>query len=338
MFFLNTQLKHYLFLYKRQISQSYYIHLSFDIKLHIVYVTGYFAEREKDILSGMEIYIYKTAKNMIMHGHEVTILAVGHCDKEWTYDGIPVVSRQVNRSIGMGIFNVTLNEYVIYPIIREFVFNHALNEINKKKKITLVQYAGWLGVGMLYSGRYPSVLRLSTYAKEQLYANYTEKEIQMITWCEQMAAKRFDGIIAPSNALGKPYSKDTGRKVTIIKTPYRSDNLEQEDFSIYDEKLKGKKYYLYFGRITQDKGVETIAHAIYNILSNHKDIYFVMAGAIPVSKNKNLLKEVYDAAKAYKNRILYLGAISHNQLKPFISIASNPALGRLSIKEGSSIP
>lgn len=285
--------------------------------MHIVYVTGDFVETDGQVLGGMQNYIYKISKLVMQKGHDVTILAIGKQNKEWKYDGISVVTCLIPVAYlidRMGLLYNQYYQYLLMPVLRELVFNHALNKINKKKKIGIVQYAGWFGVGMLYNRKYPSVLRISTYIKEQLPENYSARELTLITYCERMAAKRFDGIIAPSKTLGKKYGNDVKRKVRIIKTPFESKKEINEDSELYFSKLHDKKYSLFFGRLSWDKGIGTLVHAIPGILEKYPDVYFVLAGEIFSYKGYNTLNLLTHNLKEKRKRIIYLGNINHQQL------------------------
>lgn len=295
--------------------------------MHIVYVTGGFAEKEGQVLGGMPNYIYKISKLVQQRGHCVTILTIGKAEKEWRFDGIKVVSRKIPANC-FGYFPLTCYQFLLMPILREHIFNKALKEIDSKNPIDLVQYAGWFGVGMLYSGRYPSILRISTYIKEQLTGNYTCSEKKLITFCEKMAAKRFHGIVAPSYALGRKYARDVNRRVTVIRTPFECRNV-QEDDTLVRTVLKDKRYYLFFGRISVDKGIGTIEKAINNILAINTDIYFVLAGEVVVYNNVNMLKRLYKTAGKNKNRIIYAGNLEHSRLIPVIRHAEAVVLPSL---------
>ena len=282
--------------------------------MHIVYVTGMFADKDGDVLTGMPNYVYKIAKYMQETAHDVSILTVGQENKKWKYDGITVYSVKVSFK------RILRNEFescFIYPIIREFAFNRKLREIDRECPITLVQYAGWLGVGMLYTRQFPSVLRISTYSKIQLYAKHTDKELRYMSLAERMAAKNFDGIVSPSYALGNYYAKDVKRKITVIPTPFRYSDQE-EDRSILDMELAYKKYFLFFGRISPDKGINTIARCVKEILNDYSDHYFCFAGEIAVINGKNMMKHLKQSAGEEKERIIYLGNITHKQLYPII--------------------
>ena len=283
--------------------------------MHIVYVTGMFADQDGDVLTGMPNYIYKIAKYMKSKGHNTSILTTGKKNKQWNYDGIRVYSVRVPYK---KILSSEFNTYLLYPIMREFMFNHMLEMIDKNYPITLVQYAGWYGVGMLYGKKFPSILRISTYTKVQLYSKHTAKELAYITFTERMAAKRFDAVISPSHTLGDRFSNDVKRKVMVMPTPFYYPNSDDEDNCIFNEVLQSKKYFLFFGRVSPDKGIETIARCLEKILLKYPDYYFCFAGEIAVINGINMISLLKKSARKEKSRVIYLGELHHRQLNPII--------------------
>lgn len=284
-------------------------------RMHIVYVTGAFAQSRNDVLEGMQFYVYKIVKYMKERGHDVTVLTVGSKEKRWNYKGISVYSAVIPYKVR---FNNCFTKYIVYTVVREGVFNKALHEIDKVKPISLVQYAGWYGVGMLYDRTFPSVLRISTYVKAQLAWLHTPAEIALIAFAEKRAARNFNGVIAPSKILADIYRKETGRMVRIMETPYYSLDIAQENDILYRTELVDKKYFLFFGRISQDKGVYTIARVLEKLLRKYPEYYFCFAGNNYVSENVDTMQMIKTKAGCYCDRVMYLGALTHELLFPVI--------------------
>lgn len=283
--------------------------------MHIVYVTGRFAKRNGDVLGGMPFYIYKISKYMQEKGHDVTILSIGNEKKKWKYKEIPVYSEKLPE---ICYFANKLTEYILLPVIREIVFNRALRRINKEHQISIVQYAGWYGVGMLYNRAFPSVLRISSYAKVQLPLSYTAFELAVISFEERIAARNFNGIVSPSKALGNAYGAETNRKISVIETPYYTADAIREDDTLYKKKLENKKYFLFFGRISPDKGLNTIARVLKQILNKYPEHDFCFAGDIFMREKENIMQNIQKSAGIYSNRVKYLGSLSHEKLYPII--------------------
>lgn len=284
--------------------------------MNIVYVTGLFAQKNEDVLGGMPRYIYKIGVLMQERGHNINILTTGHKDRVWNYQGIEVHTICYTPICSENRFV----KYVLNPMKRDILFNNALKSMNQKRKIDLVQYAGWFGVGILYNRKMPSVLRISTYSRVQLSTEYSKQELNIMSWSERMAARNFDAIFAPSKVTAQVFSADVNRKVSVIRTPFVIDlSEEEEDQSVWERKLEEKKYFLFFGRISKDKGVVTIAKCIYKFLQNYPDCYFVFAGNVAYGINGfNSLKLVKRMAREYNDRIIYLGQLEHKQLYPII--------------------
>lgn len=283
--------------------------------MHIVYVTGYFARNRHEVLAGMQFYIYKIAKYMQEQNNDVMVLTIGDEEKRWRYKGIPVYSTVIPYKDGMANFCL---KYILQPIMKELAFNKALRKIDREKPISLVQYAGAYGVGMLYNKRFPSVLRISTYVKTQMFSLHTSAELAVITFAEKLAARNFNGVIAPSKVLGDIFGRETHRKVTVIDTPYYCADMEREDDTLYKKELLNKKYFLFFGRVSPDKGVYTIARVLEKILKKYPEYYFCFAGYNFVSGTVDTMERIQKAAAGCSDRVKYLGELPHERLYPVV--------------------
>ena len=103
--------------------------------MHIVYVTGDFADKDGDVLTGMPNYIYKIGTYMQQAGHEVSILAVGKENRKWKYGGVLVYSIPIPY---LGIFKGEFGKCFLFPLIRDREFNRALEKINAECPVSLV--------------------------------------------------------------------------------------------------------------------------------------------------------------------------------------------------------
>lgn len=286
------------------------------IAVHIIYVTWVFAESENEALvGGIQNYICKISKYMQMKGHDVTIVVPGKEKKCWNYQGIPVYSVKIPFE---EIYRFCHADGVLIPVFREFAFRKALKEISSKKTIDIVQYAAGNGTGMLHDKRFISVMRASTYARIEAKGIVPDSEYRRRVLYEKLAASSFDYIFAPSKSWGNPLSREIKKQVTIIPTPYEMEEGMKEDTSVYNRVLKGKKYFLYFGRIDPRKGILTIARCIEEILAKHQEYYICFAGFVRYYNGKNLMQLLRQSAGEYKERVIYVGGLRHPQLYPLI--------------------
>lgn len=289
------------------------------IAVHIVYVTWLFAESENEALvGGIPNYLCKISKYMQMKGHDVTIVVSGKEKRCWNYQGIPIYTVQIPFA---ELCSLCHADSVLNPVFREFAFRKALKEISDKKTIDIVQYAAGNGTGMLHDKRFISVMRASTYSRIETKGFVPDSEYRRRVLYEKLAASSFDYIFAPSKSWGIPLSREIKKKVTIIPTPYEIEGGMKEDKSVYNRILKGKKYFLYFGRIDPRKGILTIARCIKEILEKHREYYICFAGSIQYYNGKNLMQLLRQSAEEYKERVIYVGGLQHSTLYPIIRYA-----------------
>lgn len=276
--------------------------------MHIVYVTGEFAKDKRDnALGGMAKAVFMCAKGMAEKGHEVEIVTVASYQKNWIYKGIKVNS--VYSS-----FNVNRNtmEVAIEILEREMQIAKKINEIHKKNPIDIIQYTGWFGVGLLHNKNIPAVMRISTYSKIQLVGEYSKSKLELLSFLERIAAKRMDVVFAPSRNTALALQKDIKKKVYVLETPYIQKEINENNAVIKD-KIQSRKYLLFFGRMSVDKGIDVIKDILYDLFRTNKELYFVFAGD---ARNKK--PELQKAAKEYKDHLLFLGRLSHEELFPVI--------------------
>lgn len=276
-----------------------------------------FAKDKNDTaLSGMPNAVYKSAVGMQLIGHRVRILTVDDRDARWVYRGIRVIS--VCGKHGLTENNIFKTLYCI--IQREINIEKVIRELHKEETIDIIQYAGWFGIGMFHYLNIPAVMRISSYTKIQLVNTYNKNTRRVLEMVEYLAAIRMNYIYAPSRIMAKGIEKKIGKKVGVIETPYLQENVEWNE-KIFSTKLYSKKYIFFFGRMSVDKGILVIKDIIYRVLEKYPDIYFVFAGISWKHNGVIIEKELLKAAKQYRERIIFLGLLSKDELMPVINNA-----------------
>ena len=125
--------------------------------MYIVFVTPFFANNEREPLSGMPQYVYKIASLMQKRGHDVEIIAASSNNRTWKYKGI-----KINDAQWFGTLKGSIVKTSIDIVKREYAIQKKLREIDLKAPIDIVQYAGWSGTGFMHSLKCPAVILLST--------------------------------------------------------------------------------------------------------------------------------------------------------------------------------
>jgi len=284
--------------------------------MNIMFVTGMFVKKGKN-LGGMPNYVYKATTALKERGHNAYILAADDENREWEYKGVKVFSVKTFPHITRYAWIA----YGLHAVLRDIVLQKKIKELVKQLDINLIQYTGWFGVGLFHSKKMgvPAVMRMSSYAKIQLISAFTSKQIKVISKMEQLASRNMNGIFAPSNVIAEAFGKDIGKTVRVIETPFRLECKEDDwDYSLWKEKLNNRKYLLFFGRLTPDKGILTIARALYDILEKNRDIFVVFAGDLTAINKKSILDVLKDSAKEHSERIIYLGSLNREKLYPVI--------------------
>ncbi len=280
--------------------------------MYIVFVTPFFANNEREPLSGMPQYVYKIASLMQKRGHDVEIIAASSNNRTWKYKGI-----KINDAQWFGTLKGSIVKTSIDIVKREYAIQKKLREIDLKAPIDIVQYAGWSGTGFMHSLKCPAVLRLSTYSKVQYSNNESFKNyIGVYSFWERLAGIRSNGIISPSKIIGERFGKDINKKVTIMETPYFNDVVE--DSKIYNDMLQDKRYLLYYGSFSKDKGFEVIGDMLLSFFRENPDIFFVCAGWDIKSESGSAVHNLKKKLGEYKNRVMYMGMLNHQHLYPVI--------------------
>lgn len=291
-------------------------HKGSDKKLYIAMVVGFFKSFPWDKSGGgMVEYTIKMANLLKNKGHDVIIIAGANDDREWMYKGIRILN-----TFWYGDLNGSSSEINMAIINREIALQRKLREANKKRRIDLVQYAGWSGVGVFHSLHCPAVLRISAYSKA-MYANDDGKNVsaKVYAFWEKLSGKRADVVIAPSKRIGTEFSKDIHKNVAVIKTPFAQETpkFNGSEFAY----LSNKKYVLFVGSATRGKGFELIMQVIPQLLEQYEELQFVFAGWDYKNGSKSYVNLLREQLGNRSKRFIYLGVLSHSSLYPIIQNA-----------------
>ncbi len=99
---------------------------------------------------------------------------------------------------------------------------------------------------------------------------------------------------------------------------------------MYRERLAGKTYLLFFGRLNALKGVAVIAEILAPLLENHPELFFVFVGSDPGKyRGRTMSEHLKFMAGVHGDRVLCLGKMPHAALDPVIAGALAVALPSL---------
>ena len=285
----------------------------------VLFVSPYFREKGKmPTGDGMEMYLYRVSLALKKLGHTPIIVSIGSKEQHYIENGIEiyfVYCKYIEISNNKNI-NLVYNR-----LLRSKAINKKVMQISKKKKIDLIQFSSLQGLSIFYYGNIPAVMRLSSYAKIY-YKDYsfskTEYWIRIL--CEWIGAKRCNALFGPSKVIANAFAKDVHRSVSIIETPFWNE-CHYYDESIYNSKLRNKKYTLFIGRMQIEKGIFVIKECLRAFLKSNPDYYFVCCGKDSFVDGQSAVCLLTDASGEYKNRFIYIEKQPHETLYPVIQHA-----------------
>lgn len=285
----------------------------------ILFAAGFYFENGTPV-TGFPIYLKRVTMALAKLGHMPIIVACGNWDKHYTEDGVEIYFVRCMPMREMPIKSWTMLKEALY---RSKIINQKVKKITESRKIDIIQFTSIQGLGACYYGKIPAVMRLSSYAKTRFatYQTYSKAEAGVLTCMERLSAMRCNAIFAPAKITADDFSKDIGRPVSVIESPFVNDVVEYDE-SVYQKQLQGKKYVLFFGRLVAEKGIFVIADIIQGFLKSHPEHSLVCCGPNEYSVNrKHPINVLRNSAKGFEDRFMYLNALNHEQLYPIIQKA-----------------
>ena len=295
--------------------------------MHIAYITSEFMTEKRH--GGLATYLGNIAVVMSEHGHKVTIITLSDQVGKISYGkNIEVVRVLETASHGAeGVIGKAKDE-----LINSWNLSRVLLRENKVNAIDIVQTANYRAIGFFRNHRIPTVIRASSDSAfwrnaEQFEFDYeyTLSEKRLEDYLELWCVKRADAAYAPSRFCASVIGKRSGRKLSVIESPYFSKECEMDD-SIYREKLIDKKYILFNSSLSRLKGTHIGIQATEKLLEKYPDLYMVYAGFdCGMRQMDGNIQKVSDILtrqnKQYQGRVIYLGCLSHAKLFPVIQKA-----------------
>lgn len=289
-------------------------------------VTEYVTENNFD--GGLANYTYRVARALTQAQHEPIVFVESDHDQSFIHDGVQVKRVKYRRVIWVSILNVLTFRVMgrLCNYLRQSSnLNAALEKIHSGTPFALIQYTHLSGVGLLRPRGIPAVARLSSYtplwSQFGEYSDRSRFQVWQQSLAEDKALKRVDAVFGPCRPVNNFVAERLGINVKTIESPFLLATTA-EDETVYREKLAGKRYLLYFGRINRPKGALVIAAILHELLGRHPDLEFVFAGKeIAMYEGRPITKYISDQAGEFRDRILYLGRLPQSLLYPVLKNA-----------------
>ena len=149
-------------------------------------------------------------------------------------------------------------------------------------------------------------------------------------WIEDRGLRRAHAVFAPSQYVADYVSGKLGREVKVIESPFVAPTFKADESALHSVWDGESPFGLYFGSLSQWKGVFVLAEALRQFLAEHPHLQFVWVGndlshrqGVPASQwIANHLSE-------FAARVHYFPALPHAQLYPILRRAKFVALPSL---------
>ena len=283
--------------------------------MNIIFVANRYVPDGK-ATQGFMAYLNRTTKALMSMGHKVVIVACGDYDKHYVNDDkIETFIEEVTYET----FDYKPYERLYNYFYMSYVVNKRVKQLCNERHIDVIQFTSLSALSLLYFGKTPAVMRLSSYAKiaYQTHQTLEVNDEKMISFLERRAASRCKAVFAPCQNTAIEFAKDINRKVFVIESPFYND-VVFDDESVYQEKLCGKKYALFFGRLYVEKGIIEIAETLSQFFESNPEYYFVFCGESASVLGKDARKYIKEHSEAYFNKVIFIDPLSHESLYPII--------------------
>ncbi|MBQ9359716.1 MAG: glycosyltransferase family 4 protein [Lachnospiraceae bacterium] len=282
--------------------------------MNIIFASTAYIEPGR-VATGLPNYLRHISHSLAKMGHDVTIVYSANYNQIRNENGVEVIAVHVPRLTA----DDELETSRVRGVADAYYINRKIEEMMRDRLFDIIQFSSLEGIGRLYRKDVPAVMRLSSYHKTYFASG--------ITICaelrdaraeeERKAARGMDGVFAPCQITAQAFSMDTGIDVDIIESPFEND-VQEMDKTVYEERISGRKYFLFFGTLYAEKGILIIAKTLHDFLGKHEDYYFVAAGDVTNIGGIGADKILLDGAGEFAERVIILPALPHKCLYPVI--------------------
>lgn len=295
--------------------------------MRIGFLTAEFSYRKK-FRGGLGNYLYRITTLLAAAGHEPHVFF--YCDYPTAVDfvdGVYVhtINNQPSR-LFHALTRVSRNKFrkTLTSLERGVRFRNHVARITQMETFDILQSTNTEFPGLFVKTDIPFIIRCSSY-RPYIY-QYDNRKVtldwQIYAYLERLQYRLANGVFAPTNLLASILSRELGIKgVKVIRTPFFVEETTF-DTRLLEQKLSGKRYILFFGKLTHLKGAEILADAIPEVLKKTPDLHVAIVGE-DSKFNHTMLMSDYIRRKCagYEQNLVFFPLIPHAQLYPIIQNA-----------------
>jgi len=298
--------------------------------MHIAFITPEFVT-EPSYSGGLANYLGRVTVALVEQGHTVHVFTRSTCNEQIDFQGVTVHRvvplwdrRMVLDHIDSLIPKIYYNPY--QDLKAAWCLWRRWQQVHKTTSFDITQVANVMAVGLFFRWQQhpPVVTRMSSYRPFWDTAAGIEitPGVKLRWLMERLAVTGTRHLYAPTYFVAGQVQKGYGiPKVDVIETPFFVEEPEG-DSSLFEEQAQGKPYILFFGRMTQMKGVHILAQALPKLLEQFEDMQaFFIGGHGPAPDQRPMPDYIRDQVRGFESRVTVLESIRHDKLYPFIKQA-----------------
>ncbi len=286
---------------------------------------------EQTFTGGLANYLHRVAMSLSGMGHQPVIFVSAGVDEALTHDGVEVHRVDISNRCFRLLNAITQNRVgmSLHLIAQSRALNRRIRQVHRQKPFDIVQYSHLGALGLFAPREIPQVVRLSGY--QPLWHGMGDGCTDRLKgrqqyFFEKRALCRTGRVFGPSRVIADFVSKDIGRPIEVIESPFlvETDSVNDE---VYRERLEGTDYLIFVGTLNMLKGIGAIADMLHELLSGRPELRFVFVGRNRTHPGgRTMMDHLWEKAGEHRGRVWYLGTMTHEYLYPLLAGAAAAVL------------
>ncbi|QZZ20412.1 glycosyltransferase family 4 protein [Leptothermofonsia sichuanensis E412] len=295
--------------------------------MRIAFVTPEYVT-EPSYSGGLANYLGRITVALVEQGHEIHVFTRSQQNETIEFQGVTV-----HRVVPLWDRRMILDH--IDPLIPKIFYNpyqdfkaawclwRSWAHIHQSTPFDIVQVSNVMAVGLFFRWvrHTPVITRMSSYRPFwDTAAGITLTEgVKLRWWMERVAVTGTRHIYAPTYFVAGQVQKGYSiPQVDVLETPFFVEQPTY-DTNLFEQVAAGKPYLLYFGRMTQMKGVHILTEALPELLNRFPEMHaFFIGGSGPAPDGKPMADYIRDRLQPFQERVHVLDSMRHDKLYPFI--------------------
>lgn len=289
--------------------------------MKVAFVTPEFITEKENFDGGLANYLNRLTIGLVDAGHSPHVFVSAEKDETFNYMGVTV--HRVAIAPQTKLFKLKHFKYRNFDGIMKFLnaawqLKRAVEIAHLQENFDIVQYSSYGLTAYYRSWMIPGIVRISSWerlfreADSSIAATPAQLALEEL---ELQTIKNGDKIFAPSAHTSKRLEQEIKREIKVIPSAFELPKTELNN-EIFEQKLFGKKYLLFWGSIRELKGAHLIGEILPELLEKHPDLHFVFVG-----KSFGLWERMFPNFASVKERVHYLGKLNQSELYPIIKNA-----------------